>query len=146
MSLDKPKLLSESASPKETAIWCANLLAQCVHNWNVAQSWFEMLSAQLKDIEQRVEARNETPAHREKLASVHDLEEVAERIEHVVESGNRGALNSERVREITETVVTKRGFDDLSQSAKDRKQFYLSVLLAVIAAVLGVIGGRLLPH
>ncbi len=146
LSVDKPKPLATNASDREVALWCANLAAQCAHNWNVAQSWFEMFSAQLKELRERVETRDEIPAHREKMASVHDIEEMAERIEHVVESGNRGALNSERVREITETVVTRKGYDELSLAQKERKQFYLSVVLAVIAAGLGVLGGRLWPH
>lgn len=168
LSVEKPKPLPPNASDREFALWCANLAAQCVHNWNMAQSWFEMFSAQLKERDEvfsefsaridQIERRlpplgDEIPPHttsrdlhemREKAASIHDIEEVLERV--VEKNEGRGNVNSERVREITETVVTKRGYDELSLSARERKQFYLAVVLAVIAAVLGAIGGRVWPH
>jgi hypothetical protein len=143
LSVERPKPPPPNATDREFAIWCANLAAQCVHNWGAAQSWLEMLSAQIKSLEERVSGH-------ERQTSMHDIEETASRLERVVDrvegSGQHVPLNSERVREITETVVTKKGYDDLSLAQRERKQFYLSVLLAVIAAGLGVLGGRLLPH
>jgi hypothetical protein len=132
------------------ALWCANLAAQCVHNWGVAQSWLEMLSAQIKELDDRFIDLEQRVGGHERETSIHDIEETASRLERVVDkvenSGQHVPLNSERVREITETVVTRKGYDELSLAQKERKQFYLSVALAVIAAVLGVLGGRLLPH
>lgn len=159
LSTAKPAALPTNASEREVALWCANLAAQCAHNWNVAQSWFEMFSAQQKDVIERVERIeqrfpiDEIPVHvasrdlhemRERAASIHDIEEVMER---VVEKSEGRNVNSERVREITETVVTRKGYDELSQAQRDRRAFYLSVFLVVLAAALGILGGRVsAPH
>jgi hypothetical protein len=139
LSLEKPKPLPANASDREFALWCANLAAQCAHNWNVAQSWFELLSAQIKEIRDRRE--EDVPAHvaPAREASIHDIEEVVER----VVSGN---LNSERVREITTETITRKGYDDLSEAQKERRQFYRAVLLAVITLAIGATVGRFLPH
>jgi hypothetical protein len=144
LSVERPKPPPSDATDREFAIWCANLAAQCVHNWGAAQSWLEMLSAQIRELDARVggvEEREPLPEMRDKAASIHDIEEVVGR---VVGEGRK--VNSERVREITTETITRKGYDELSRDERERKKFYLSVVLLVIAAVLGVIGGRLLPH